>query len=463
MAIDLSTLTIRKAHEGLMSGAFSAVDLASAYLEVIKQKDGDINAYREVFADVLEQAKEADRRIAAKENINPLLGIPFSIKDNILIEGRKAGAASKILERYVAPYDATVIAKLKERGVVFIGRVNMDEFAMGGSTENSAYGATKNPHDTTRVAGGSSGGSAASVAMDGALASLGSDTGGSIRQPGAFCEVVGLKPTYGAVSRHGLMAMGSSLDVIAPTAKTVEEVETIFNVIKGGDVYDGTSFYPDKLDGAHQPKTLGIIKGLLDQGGIDEKVKANFNATVEKLKGAGYTIKEIELPNLSYSLAAYYVIMPAEVSSNMSRFDGVKYGFKKDGANLLDDYLGTRGEGFGPEVRRRIMLGTYVLSSGYYDAYYAKANKVREVIRQDFKKAFESVDAILTPTTPTPAFKIGEKTSDPLSMYLEDIFTVTANLVGIPAINVPPNMQIMAPHYREDVLFVLGKEIEKLR
>lgn len=462
MAIDLPTLTIMKAHEGLMSGAFSAVDLATIYLDEIKKRDGDINAFREVFDDVIEQAKRADELIAKKENINPLLGIPFSIKDNILIEGRKAGAASKILENYVAPYDATVITKLKEKGVVFIGRVNMDEFAMGGSTENSAYGVTKNPHDLSKVSGGSSGGSAASVAAHFSLASLGSDTGGSIRQPASLCSVVGLKPTYGGVSRHGLMAMGSSLDVIGPLSKTVEEAEIIFNAIKGGDSYDSTSFYPENPSLTFG-KRIGIPKGLLDIGGIDEEVRNNFNSIIEKLKNEGYEVSEIDLPNLSYSLPAYYVIMPAEVSSNMSRFDGVKYGVKKEGKDLLGDYLATRGESLGKEVRRRIMLGTYVLSSGYYDAYYGKANKVRDLMRADFKEAFMKVDAILTPTAPTPAFKIGEKTADPLSMYLEDIFTVTANLVGIPALSVPPNIQIMSSHYREDILFAIGKDIEKLR
>ena len=464
MAIDLSTLTIKKAHEEMMSGTYNAVDLAKAYLDEIKKKDPEINAFREVFDDVLEQAQHADEMFSKKENINPLLGIPFAIKDNILIDGKKTGAASKILENYVATYDATAISKLKEKGVVFIGRTNMDEFAMGGSTENSAYGVTKNPHDFSKVAGGSSGGSAAAVAADFSLAALGSDTGGSVRQPAAFCEVVGLKPTYGAVSRHGLIAMGSSLDVVGTFSKTVEDAEIIFEAIKGEDTYDSTSFYPAHEKHTHKKHMhLGVIKGLLDMGGIDEQVKKDFKEMVSKLEKEGHKIVEIDLPNISYSLAVYYVIMPAAVSSNIARFDGMKYGFKKEGGNLLEDYLLTRGEGFGKEVRRRIMLGTYVLSSGYYDAYYGKANKVRAIIREDFKKAFEKVDAILTPTAPSKSFKIGEKSKDPLSMYLEDIFTVTANLVGIPAISVPPNIQIMAPHYREDVLFAIGKDIEKLR
>jgi len=476
MTLDLTTLTIKKAHEGLMSEEFTAVELAEAYLSEIKNKNKDINAYLEVYDDVVTQAKEADKKIKAGEK-EILLGIPFALKDNILIEGKKVGAASKILEGYVAPYDATAISKLKEKGVVFIGRANMDEFAMGGSTENSAYGVTKNPIDTSRVAGGSSGGSVAAVAMNGALVALGSDTGGSVRQPASFCGVVGLKPTYGSVSRHGLMAMGSSLDVIGPIGKTVEDVEIIFDAIKGGDGYDATSdnnvrHCNDVDNVGHCSLKIGVPKGIFDQGGIDEEVKKNFNDTVSKLTSLGHTLVEVELPNISHALGVYYVIMPAEVSSNMARFDGMKYGNLKKGDSLLDDYLNTRGEGFGKEVRRRIMLGTYVLSSGYYDAYYSKANKVRNVIRNDFSKAFKEVDVIATPTAPTPAFKIGEKTTDPLSMYLADIFTVTANLVGIPAMSVPSGfsseklplgIQIMAPHFKESSLFTLGKDVEKIK
>ena len=469
--IDLTTLTIKKAHEGLITGAFTAVQLAEAYLGEIKNKNGDVNAYLEIYEDAIAQAEEADKKIKAGDT-GLLVGIPFAIKDNILIEGKKAGAASKILEGYVAPYDATAISKLKEKGVVFLGRVNMDEFAMGGSTENSAYGVTKNPLDLTRVSGGSSGGSAAAVAMNGALVSLGSDTGGSVRQPASFCGVVGLKPTYGSVSRHGLMAMGSSLDVIGPLGKTVEDVEVVFDAIKGQDKYDMTSYYEEEKTPAPTKMKIGVPKGMFDQGGIDEEVKKNFDNTVLKLEAQGHTIVPIELPYISHSLAVYYVIMPAEVSSNMARFDGMKYGALKEGKTLLEDYLNTRGEGLGKEVRRRIMLGTYVLSSGYYDAYYSKANKVRNVISADFKKAFKDVDAIITPTAPTPSFKIGEKMTDPLSMYLADIFTVTANLVGIPALSVPSGfskeklplgIQIMAPHFKEQTLFTLGKDIETIR
>ncbi len=465
--IDLKTLNIEKAHKALLAGDFTAVELATAYLDVINEKNKEINAYLEIYDDVLEQAEKADEIIKSGKSTT-LTGIPFAIKDNILINGKKASSASKILEGYHATYDATVIKKLKKEGAIFLGRTNMDEFAMGGSTENSAFGVTRNPHDTSRVAGGSSGGSAAAVAMDGALCALGSDTGGSIRQPASFCGLVGLKPTYGAVSRYGVMAMGSSLDQIGPFGKTVGDMEMIFNSIKGQDSKDGTTIYDDTYKperiGKKKP-IIGIPRHFLTKG-IDQDVLENFNSSVEKLKGQGYEIKEIELPNISYSLPVYYVIMPAEVSSNMSRFDGVKYGLHKEGKDGIDDYFVTRGEGFGREVRRRILLGTYVLSSGYYDAYYNRANAVRRIITEDFLKAYEKVDIILTPTTPAPAFKIGEKISDPVTMYLEDIFTVTANLTGMPAMSVPSGfsgklplgLQIMARHGDEKTLFEVGKD-----
>jgi len=466
--IDLKTLTIKKTHEALVRGDFTVRELCEAYLSEIKNRDGDIHAYLEVYDDVLKQADEAQKKISPE---NLLAGIPIAIKDNMLFEGHRAGSASKILEGYVAPYDATAIKKLRDLGVVFLGRTNMDEFAMGSSTENSAYGPTKNPHDLSRVPGGSSGGSAASVAGNMALVSLGSDTGGSIRQPASHCGVVGLKPTYGSISRHGLMAMGSSLDIIGPFAKTVSDAEIIFDAIKGKDKYDSTSI-DIKIENSkpkNSPKTLGVPRHFLKAEGIDAHVSRVFEESIKKFEQMGYEIKEINLPNIEYSLAVYYVLMPAEVSTNLSRFDGVKYGFHKEGKDLLEDYVLTRGEGFGREARRRIMLGAYVLSSGYYDAYYNKALIVRELLKSDFAKAFSEVDAILTPTTPAPAFKIGEKTSDPIAMYLEDIFTVTANLVGIPAISIPAGMkkvedkslpigiQIMADYSREDVLFDLGK------
>jgi aspartyl-tRNA(Asn)/glutamyl-tRNA(Gln) amidotransferase subunit A len=468
--IDLNNLTIKKVNEHLVKGDFTVRGLCEAYLKEIEIKNKNINAYLEVFDDVLEQADRA-QKLVSKDNL--LAGIPMAIKDNILIKGKRASSASKILEGYVAPYDATAIKKLREKGVVFLGRVNMDEFAMGGSTENSAFGVTKNPHDVSRVAGGSSGGSAASVAMNGALVALGSDTGGSVRQPASYCGVVGLKPTYGSVSRYGLMAMGSSLDVIGPITKNIEDSEIVFNAIKGKDSYDSTSVEVsgEKLKLKSEKLTIGVPRHFLKGDGIDKDVLRVFEESLVKLKEKGYEIKEITLPNIEYSLAVYYVLMPAEVSTNLSRFDGVKYGLHKEGENLLGDYLNSRGEGFGKEVRRRIMLGTYVLSSGYYDAYYNKATEVRELLKDDFTKAFKVVDCIVTPTAPTPAFKIGEKVSDPVAMYLEDIFTVTANLVGVPAISIPAGtksvegkelpigIQFTARHGEENILFTVGKDL----
>lgn len=464
--INLSELTIKTAHEHLKNKDFSVLDLVNEYKKIIDEKNQKINAYLEVFSDLEEQAKEAQKRF--EDGTDTLLtGIPIAIKDNILIEGRIASSASKILEKYHATYDATVIKKLKEGGAIFLGRTNMDEFAMGGSTENSAFGTTKNPHDTERVAGGSSGGSAASVAMNGALVALGSDTGGSIRQPASFCGVVGLKPTYGAVSRYGLMAMGSSLDVIGPFAKSTEDAEILFDFIKGKDQMDSTSVEGSK---DREVKVIGVPYSFLKEG-IDKEVLDNFNDSVSKLEKNGFTIKEIDLPNIKYSLAVYYVLMPAEVSSNMARYDGIKFGSKVEGKDLIDDYLKTRGQLLGKEVKRRIILGTYVLSAGYADQYYKKAWQVRNLIKKDFEKEFEKVDIIMMPTTPSPSFKIGEKTEDPVQMYLEDIFTVTANLIGVPAISIPSGknsnglplaVQFIAPHLFEQKLFEIGKKFEKI-
>lgn len=463
MMINLKELTIKKAHEAMMAGEYTAVDLAQAYLENIKNKDGEIHAYLEVFSDVLEQAKIADERIKNKENVTLMTGIPMAIKDNILIKGRIASSASKMLENYHATYDATVIKKLKDAGAVFLGRTNMDEFAMGGSTENSAFGVTKNPYDLERVAGGSSGGSAAAVAADMALVALGSDTGGSIRQPASFCGLVGLKPTYGAVSRYGVMAMGSSFDQIGPFAKTTEDAQIVYDIISGQDVMDSTTIPNSKLNISDIKPKIGFIKELnIDNSSYDPEIIKNFETGM------------VELPNLKYSLAAYYTLIPAEVSSNMARFDGMRYGLHVDGVNGVDDYFKTKAAGLGSEVKRRIILGTYILSSGYYDAYYNKANIVRDLIKDDYKKAFEKVDIIITPTTPGPAFKIGEKVNDPIQLYLEDIFTVPANLAGIPAISIPCGfkevdgkklplgIQLLAAPGKEDLLFMVAKEIEKL-
>ncbi len=473
MKIDLKNLTIKKAHEDLMSGKYSAVQLTQAYLDVIKEKNGELNVYIEVFKDVIEQAKKADEKIKNGDT-GMLTGIPIATKDNILIKGRKASSASKILENYTAVYSATVIKKLQEEGVVFLGRTNMDEFAMGSSTENSAFGVTKNPKDITRVAGGSSGGSAAVVSADMALASLGSDTGGSIRQPASFCGVVGLKPTYGNVSRYGLIAMGSSLDQIGTFGKTVEDSEMLSKAIKGHDPKDSTSIKEVEPPSLNKSMVIGVPEDFIEVDGVDKEVIENFNFVLSKLKKNGYKIKKIKLSNLKYSLASYYIIMPAEASTNLSRFDGVRFGLHKDGSDLFDDYIKTRGAGFGKEVRRRIMLGAYVLSAGYYDAYYNKATAVRELIKKDFDEAFDSVDVIVTPTTPTPAFKIGEKSKDPLQMYLADIFTVPVNLAGIPAISIPSGdidvdgkklplgFHVIAPNFGENRLFKVGTDIERL-
>lgn len=471
--MDLTTLTVAQARKDLDAKKYSALDLTNAYLESIAQNDGELHAYLEVWADsAREEAKKADEMIAKGES-RPLTGIPLAIKDNILIKGRIASAASKILENYHAAYDATVIEKLRAHGAVFLGRTNMDEFAHGSSTENSAYGPSKNPHDTTRVPGGSSGGSASAVAGNLALAALGSDTGGSIRQPAAHCGLVGLKPTYGAVSRFGLIAMGSSLDQIGPLTKTTEDAKIIHDAIRGHDVRDATSL-PDSAPAVKQPKILGVPRAFL-QKGVDADVLAAFEATLEKLKGQGYEIRDVEMPTLPYGLAVYYVVMPAEVSTNLARFDGIRYGHSVSADTIGEVYTKSRGTGFGPEARRRILVGTFVLSSGYADAYYRKARAVRDLIRKEFEVAFQSVDAIVVPTTPSPAFKLGEKTADPLAMYAEDIFSVPVNLAGVPAVSVPSTtverdgkqlplgFQIIAAHGSEETLFTLAAAVENTR
>jgi len=471
--MDLSLLTVAQARKDLDAKKYSALDLTNAYLENIAAKDGAIHAYLEVWADAArEEAKKADAMIAAGK-AQALTGIPLAIKDNILIKGRIASAASKILENYVASYDATVIVKLRAQGAVFLGRTNMDEFAHGSSTENSAYGPSKNPHDTTRVPGGSSGGSAAAVAGDLALAALGSDTGGSIRQPAAHCGLVGLKPTYGAVSRFGLIAMGSSLDQIGPLTKTAEDAHIIHDAIRGHDRNDATSL-PDTPVTTKQPKVLGVPRAFLHKG-VDPDVLAAFETTLSKLKSEGYEIRDIDMPTLPYGLAVYYVVMPAEVSTNLARFDGIRYGLSLPADSIGEVYTISRGAGFGPEARRRILVGTFVLSSGYADAYYRKARAVRDLIRKEFETAFQSVDAIVVPTTPSPAFKLGEKTADPLAMYAEDIFSVPVNLAGVPAVSVPSGtvdregkqlplgFQIIAAHGNEETLFTLARSVENTR
>jgi aspartyl-tRNA(Asn)/glutamyl-tRNA(Gln) amidotransferase subunit A len=463
--IPLSTLTIASAREGLKAKKFTSVELTQACIDEIKRRDGEIHAFLEVFQSALKQAEEADKKIAQGIDL-PLLGVPIAVKDNILVEGEHASAGSKILENFTATYSATATQKLWEAGAVVIGRTNCDEFAMGSSTENSAYGPTKNPIDVTRVPGGSSGGSAAAVAANMVLGSLGSDTGGSIRQPAAFVGVVGFKPTYGRVSRNGLIALASSLDQIGPFTKTVTDAETIYEAIKGRDPLDSTTIAEGNSPEMSPRLRVGIPTKFVEGEGIAPEVKKNFEEAVEKFKSLGYEIKSVELPHLEYSLAVYYILMPAEASSNLARFDGVKYGLHVDGATGIEDYFKTRGAGFGREARRRIILGTYVLSSGYYDAYYGLAVKAKKLITRELQNIFKEVDFILTPTTPTPAFKLGEKTSDPLSMYLADIFTVPANISGCPSLSVPSGFAgelplgvlLTSDLGREDILFHAGKE-----
>jgi aspartyl-tRNA(Asn)/glutamyl-tRNA(Gln) amidotransferase subunit A len=369
--------------------------------------------------------------------------VPVALKDVIAVKGQRLSCGSKILENFVSPYDATVTEKLRAAGAVVFGRVNMDEFAMGSSTENSAFGASRNPWDTDRIPGGSSGGSAVAVAADECLAALGSDTGGSIRQPAALCGCVGLKPTYGRVSRYGLVAYASSLDQIGPFTKTVRDAATVLGVISGHDPRDSTSVpqpvpdYSAALTGQIKGLKLGLPREYLAAGGLDPQVKAAVDAAVNQLRELGAELVEISLPHTDYALATYYIIATAEASANLARFDGIRYGLRAEGQDPIELYQNTRGQGFGDEVKRRIILGTYVLSSGYYDAYYLRAQRVRTLIRQDFLKAFEKVDAIVTPTTPTAAFKVGEKVADPLQMYLSDIFTLSCNLAGICGISIP--------------------------
>lgn len=468
--MELSKLTIASARKALDAKEFSARELTDAYLSEISARDKEIHAYLEVWEKEARAEADAADALISKGEAKSLTGIPLAIKDNILIEGRHASSASKILENYIASYDATVTKKLKAQNAVFLGRTNMDEFAMGSSTENSAYGPTKNPLDTSRVPGGSSGGSAAAVVGNMALAALGSDTGGSIRQPASHCGIVGLKTTYGSVSRFGLMPMGSSLDQIGPLTKTTEDAKILFDVIRGNDKNDSTSL-PD-YSVPKGGKKIGVPRAFLKEG-IDKDVLDVYEKTLSKLSSQGYEVLDVDMPNLPYSLAVYYIICPAEVSTNLARYDGIRYGLSVPADSIQEVYKKTRATGFGAETRRRILIGTFVLSSGYADAYYRKARQVRELIRGDFVKVFQKFDAIALPTSPNPAFKIGEKANDPLAMYLEDIFSVTANLAGVPAIsvpagtvvregkNLPVGFQLIGAVRGEETLFAIGGDIEK--
>jgi len=478
--VGLHELTITQIHRGLIKGEFSALELTQAFLDRIEKLDKKISAFLTVTKNLaLSQAKKIDEIISREEKIPILTGIPFAVKDIILVENVKCTAGSKILENYIAPYDATCIKKLKSQGAIILGKTNLDEFAMGSSTEHSAFFPTRNPHDNTRVPGGSSGGSAAAVATNFCSFALGSDTCGSIRQPAAFCGVVGLKPTYGAVSRYGLIAMASSLDQIGPITKTVEDAKIVFEAISGKDPLDSTSIETLKLQTTNyklQNLRIGVPKEYFTKG-IDPEVEKIVRSAIKKYEIAGAKIEEISLPySTHHSLATYYLIMPSEVSANLARYDGIKYGFSTVDSrqstveNLLDVYLKSRGEGLGPEVKRRIMLGTYALSAGYYDAYYLKAQKVRTLIIQNFKKALEKVDVIMTPTTPTPAFKLGEKITDPLLMYLSDIYMAAVSLAGLPAIsipcgkveNLPIGLQIIGKPFEEEKILTIADLFKKL-
>ena len=475
--MDFKNLTISKARELLDSKKLSVRELAEYYLKNIKEKNKELNVYLEVYDDVLEQAERAQGMID-NAIVGEMTGIPVGIKDNILIKGRKVSAASKMLQDHTATYTATAAQKLIDQGAVFLGRTNMDEFAMGGSTENSAFGVTKNPYDYTRVAGGSSGGSVVAVAADLAMASLGSDTGGSVREPASFCGVVGLKPTYGAVSRYGVMAMASSLDQIGPFSKTVEDAAILFNEIRGQDVLDATSadvqYGPEllapKLEDIRKLR-IGIPKEYFVEG-LSAEIGSAVEKAIHDIKSLKVEIKEVSLPHTKYALSCYYIIMPAEVSSNLERFEGIRYGSRQPAEKLIDLYKKNREAGFGAESKRRILLGTCVLSSGYYDAYYAKAQKVRRLIAQDFDQVFKEVDLVLTPVTPTLPFKFGEKTDNPLEMYLSDAFTIPVNLAGLPAMSLPVNQtkkdklpvgfQLIGRHFKEADILGLGQYYEKL-
>ncbi len=474
--MDIASLTIDSVREGLLSRRFSASELAQEALRFAEAENPRTNAYLRFSPErAIATARRVDERIARGEDPGELAGVPVAVKDVILTKGLVTTCVSKLLEHYTPPYDATAIKRLEQAGGVIIGKTNCDEFAMGSSNENSAFGPVRNPVAPDRVPGGSSGGSAAAVAQGTAVVALGSDTGGSIRQPASFCGVVGVTPTYGRVSRYGLTAFASSLDHIGPFARNVKDVATLLKVIAGRDVSDSTSAmapvpdYSAQLGGSVKGLKLGLpieyLKGLTSESG-DLMARG-----VEVLKGLGCEVREISLPNTEYAVACYYIIATAEASSNLARFDGVRYTFRSENSETLSDmYRNTRGEGFGAECKRRIMLGTYVLSAGYYDAYYLKAQKVRSLVAKDFGKAFEEVDAIVAPVSPFPAFKLGEKMDDPLAMYLSDIYTITGSLAGIPCMSVPcgntteglpVGMQILTKHFGESTMLQLAAAFER--
>ncbi len=466
--MELYQLTIHELHDMLKKGETTSEAITESVLSRIKAVDGKVKAYITVTEEVARaQAREADKRIKAGDTSSPLLGIPIAVKDNMCTDGIKTTCASKILGNFVPPYDATVVRNLKQAGYVLCGKPNMDEFAMGSSTENSGFFITRNPWDLERIPGGSSGGSAAAVAAGECIGSLGSDTGGSIRQPASCCGVVGLKPTYGRVSRFGLVAFASSLDQIGPITKDVIDAALLMNVISGHDERDSTSAnipspdYTKALKKDVKGMKVGLPKEYFIEG-MDPAVEKAVRDAVKTLEGLGAKVVQVSLPHTDYAVATYYILATSEARSNLARYDGVKYGYRTQSPkDLMDMYMKSRAEGFGPEVKRRIMLGTYALSAGYYDAYYKKGQQVRTLIKRDFDEAFKAVDVIATPTAPTAAFKIGEKSSDPLQMYLSDIFTISVNLAGIPGIsipcgftssNLPIGLQLLGKHFDEEAI-----------
>jgi aspartyl-tRNA(Asn)/glutamyl-tRNA(Gln) amidotransferase subunit A len=475
--MDLRNLTIDRVRSAVAEGITSATALAESYFRKIEAEDPAIGAYLMLSKErALEKAAEIDSLVKNGEKLPPLAGVPLGIKDVLVTKGVRTTAGSKILGNYIPPYDCTAVARLEAAGALVLGKLNCDEFAMGSSNENSAFKPVHNPRDVTRVPGGSSGGSAAAVAADMAVATLGSDTGGSIRQPASFCGVVGLKPTYGRVSRYGLIAFASSLDNIGPFAKTAKDTALMLRTIAGRDPMDSTSAevpVPDYVGELEKPvrgMRVGVAKEYFGEG-LEPETRAAIEAAIQKLAGLGCEIVEVSLPHTKYAIPAYYLVATAEASSNLARFDGVRYGYRANGVRSLSDmYRRSRDEGFGAEVKRRIMLGTYALSTGYYDAYYLKAQRVRTLLTRDFVEAFQQVDVIVGPTSPTPAFKLGEKVDDPLAMYLADIYTVTANLAGIPGIsipvghskeNLPIGMQIFGKHFDEATILRAAHAYEK--
>jgi aspartyl-tRNA(Asn)/glutamyl-tRNA(Gln) amidotransferase subunit A len=475
--MDLNALTIEAARAAVQARRTTATSLAEAFYAKIEKTDPEIGAYLTLSKDrALEQAARMDSLAAKGEELPPLGGVPIGIKDVMVTRGVRTTAGSKILGNYIPPYDCTAVARLEAAGAVVLGKLNCDEFAMGSSNENSAWRPVHNPRDLSRVPGGSSGGSAAAVAADMALAALGSDTGGSIRQPASFCGVVGLMPTYGRVSRYGLIAFASSLDRIGPLTKTVRDAAIVLRAIAGRDPMDATSAevpVPDYVAEMEKPVRelkLGVAKEYFGEG-LDSEVRKSVEAAIQRLAGSGCEIVPVSLPHTEYAIPTYYIVATAEASSNLARFDGVRYGYRaRDARTLSEMYRRSRNHGFGAEVKRRIMLGTYALSAGYYDAYYLKAQRVRTLLVRDFEEAFKKVDAILTPTSPTAAFKLGEKVDDPLSMYLADIFTVTADLAGIPGIsvpcgetkeNLPVGLQILGKHFDEATILRVAHAYEQ--